>query len=43
MAGGSDHELDIRVKIPATMYRNNELVFLVSASVMAIRGLMSER
>ena len=43
MTGGRDHELDIRVTIPATMDRNNELEFLVAASDLAIRGLMTER
>ena len=43
MAGDSDHELDIRFKTPATVDRNNELIFLVAASVMVIRGLTTER
>jgi hypothetical protein len=43
MARDSDHELDIRIKIPATMDRNDELGFLVAASVMAVGGLVAER
>ena len=43
MAADSDHEHDIRVKTPATIDCDNELKFLVAASAVAIRGLVSER